>query len=47
MQPMAGKKFMHVEDFAALEPPSVTKMLGRPKTKRVRASNEPNQKKEA
>ena len=44
MQPMPGKKFMRCEGFEELEPPPVVKMPGKPKTKRVKAANEPRKK---
>ena len=41
LQPVPGKKFMRCEEFEAIEAPPVKKMPGRPRKKRVRASNEP------
>ena len=42
LQPIPSKKFMRWEEFEAIEPPLVKKMLGRPRKKRIRSSNESN-----
>ena len=33
---------MRCEEFESIEPPTVTKLAGRPKKKRIRTANEPN-----
>ncbi|XP_065866546.1 uncharacterized protein [Euphorbia lathyris] len=40
IQPVRGKKFWRIEDFAPIEPPKITRMLGRPKKKRIRQVGE-------
>lgn len=39
--PVPGVKFFKIDDHAPIEPPPIVKKPGRPRKKRVRASNEP------
>ena len=40
--PVPGPRFYNMNAFRPIEPPPLPKLPGRPKTKRVRASNEKN-----
>ncbi|KAH6770656.1 hypothetical protein C2S52_015459 [Perilla frutescens var. hirtella] len=40
--PVPGPKFFRIEEYAPIEPPPFYKMSGRPRKKRVGASNEPS-----
>ena len=42
LMPIPGKRFMQTENFQPIEAPPLIKLAGRPRIKRVRASNEPN-----
>lgn len=42
IQPVPGKKFMKINEYKPIEPPPLTKLAGRPRKKRIRASTEPN-----
>ena len=42
LQPVEGKRFMRCKEFESIEPPPVTKLVGRPRKKRIRIANEPN-----
>ena len=42
LQPVPGKSFMRCEEYNVIEPPPQVKLSGRPRIKRVRASNKPN-----
>ena len=41
LQPVPGKRFMRCDEYEAIEPPPQVRLSGRPRTKRVRGSNEP------
>ena len=42
LMPVPGKRLMNTDQFQQIESPPVIKLAGRPRIKRVRASNEPN-----